>query len=200
VYASSSSVYGSNTKLPFSIEDGVDNPISLYAATKKACELMAHCYSHLYSIPSTGLRFFTVYGPWGRPDMAAFLFVKAILEGKPLRVFNNGDMGRDFTFIDDIVCGTLAVADKPPQGSPVPYKIFNIGNNKPEKLVRFISTIEAAVGKKADLIFEPMQPGDVKETFADITALQQEVGFQASTPIDEGIPRFVSWYRDYYKV
>ena len=196
-YASSSSVYGSNEKLPFAVEDRVDNPISLYAATKKACELMAHTYSHLFQVPTTGLRFFTVYGPWGRPDMSAFLFVKAILAGEPINVFNNGDMRRDFTFIDDIVAGVLSIADGPPSGTP-PYRVYNIGNHRSEPLMRFIGLIEEAVGRKAEINFQPMQPGDVKETYADITAIQEDFGFQPSTSIDQGIPRFVEWYRSYY--
>jgi UDP-glucuronate 4-epimerase len=201
VYASSSSVYGSNEKLPFSVEDRVDNPISLYAATKKSGELMAHCYSHLYRIPTTGLRFFTVYGPWGRPDMAAFLFTRAMLEGKPIQVFNNGDMRRDFTYIDDIVGGILAVAAHPPAAdSAAPARVYNIGNHRSEPLVRFISIIEQALGIKAKIAYQPMQPGDVKETFADIQPLRDEIGFHPSTTIDEGIPKFIQWYRDYYKV
>ncbi len=201
VYASSSSVYGSNEKLPFSVEDRVDNPISLYAATKKSSELMAHCYSHLYRIPTTGLRFFTVYGPWGRPDMAAFLFTRAMLEGKPIQVFNNGDMRRDFTYIDDIVGGILAVAAHPPAaGSAAPARVYNIGNHRSEPLVRFISIIEQALGIKAKIAYQPMQPGDVKETFADIQPLRDEIGFHPTTTIDEGIPKFIQWYRDYYKV
>jgi UDP-glucuronate 4-epimerase len=200
VYASSSSVYGSNKKLPFSVEDRVDHPVSLYAATKKAGELMAHCYSHLYNIPSTGLRFFTVYGPWGRPDMAAFLFVKAILAGKPITVFNHGDMRRDFTFIDDIVGGILAVADKQPGGPGVPAKIYNIGNHRSEPLTRFISIIEESLGVKAQIVYEPMQAGDVKETYADIQPLVDDFGFQPKTTIDEGVPLFVKWYREFYKV
>lgn len=200
VYASSSSVYGSNEKLPFSVDDPVDHPISLYAATKKAGELMAHCYSHLYSIPSTGLRFFTVYGPWGRPDMAAFLFVKAILAGQPITVFNHGDMRRDFTFVDDIVAGVVAVADKQPSGPGVPAKVYNIGNHRSETLTRFISLIEDALGMKAQIAFGPMQPGDVKETFADIQPLIDDFGFQPKTRIDEGVPLFVKWYREFYNV
>jgi UDP-glucuronate 4-epimerase len=201
VYASSSSVYGSNKKLPFSIEDRVDNPVSLYAATKKAGELMAHCYSHLYSIPTTGLRFFTVYGPWGRPDMSPFLFAKSILDGKPIRVFNNGDMRRDFTFIDDIVTGIVAVADRPPRTTQTaPYVLYNIGNHRSEPLMRFISVLEACLGRRADIIFEPMQPGDVKETFADIEAIAHSVGYEPKTSIDDGLPRFVEWYRKFYGV
>ena len=200
VYASSSSVYGANKKLPFSIEDRVDDPVSLYAATKKAGELMAHCYSRLYAIPSTGLRFFTVYGPWGRPDMAAFLFARAIFEGSPIKVFNHGDMRRDFTYIDDIVKGVIAVADRPPSGDGLPYRIYNIGNHRSESILRFIAVMEEAVGRKANMILEPMQAGDVKETFADIEALRRDVGFESSTSIDEGIPRFVRWYRDFYRI
>jgi UDP-glucuronate 4-epimerase len=200
VYASSSSVYGANRKLPFAVEDRVDNPVSLYAATKKACELMAHSYSHLYAIPTTGLRFFTVYGPWGRPDMSAFLFVKAILAGKPISVFNHGDMRRDFTYIDDIVTGVVAVSDHIPSGDGPPYRVYNIGNHRSEPLMRMISIIEESLGKKAEIVFEPMQPGDVKETFADIEALRRDVGFEPSTAIDEGIPRFVRWYREFYGV
>jgi UDP-glucuronate 4-epimerase len=200
VYASSSSVYGSNEKLPFSVEDRVDHPVSLYAATKKAGELMAHCYSHLYKIPSTGLRFFTVYGPWGRPDMAAFIFVRAMLAGQPIRVFNHGDMQRDFTFVDDIVDGIIAVTGRAPSGPGVPARVYNIGNHRSEPLVRFISVIEEALGIKAQIIYEPMQAGDVKETFADIQPLHDEFGFQPKTSIDEGIPRFVRWYRDFYRV
>jgi len=199
VYASSSSVYGGNTKLPFSEEDRVDHPVSLYAATKKADELMGHCYAHLYRIPQTGLRFFTVYGPWGRPDMAMWIFTKAILAGQPIHVFNHGDMRRDFTYIDDIVAGVLAVLDHPPEdtGEP-PHKVYNIGNHRSEELTHMIALLEQALGKKAEMIFEPMQPGDVKETYADITAIQEDLGFQPSTPIEVGIPRFVAWYRDYH--
>lgn len=201
VYASSSSVYGSNTKLPFSVDDRVDTPVSLYAATKKANELMSHCYSHLYDIPSTGLRFFTVYGPWGRPDMSAFLFAKAILAGEPIRVFNNGDMRRDFTYIDDIVSGVMAVADAPPAtGHGAPTRVYNIGNNHSEPLMRFIGLIESALGRKAEIIFEPMQPGDVKETFADIEAIRRDHGFEPTTSIDVGIPRFIEWYRTFHNV
>ena len=202
VYASSSSVYGGNTKLPFAIEDKVDNPVSLYAATKKADELMSHCYSHLYKIPTTGLRFFTVYGPWGRPDMAAWLFTEAILKDKPIQVFNHGDMKRDFTYIDDIVTGVVAALDKAPEmpeGEP-PYRVYNIGNHRAEPLMNFIKVIEEATGKKAHLELKPMQPGDVKETYADVTAIQQDLGFAPDTPIEVGIPRFVDWYRRHYKI
>lgn len=199
VYASSSSVYGGNTKLPFAVEDPVDHPVSLYAATKKSDELMSHCYSHLYRIPATGLRFFTVYGPWGRPDMAAWLFTEAIFNGEPIQVFNHGDMKRDFTYIDDIVQGVIAALDHPPQaekGTP-PHRIYNIGNHRAEPLLRFIEVIEKAVGKKAKVEIKPMQPGDVKETYADVTAIQRDLGFAPDTPIDVGIPRFVDWFRGY---
>jgi UDP-glucuronate 4-epimerase len=199
-YASSSSVYGSNKKLPFSVEDNVDHPVSLYAATKKSCELMAHCYSHLFQIPSTGLRFFTVYGPWGRPDMSAFLFVKAILAGQPIDVFNHGDMRRDFTYIDDIVTGVVSVIDGPPSDPALPYRLYNIGNHRSEPLMRFIGLIEDSLGMKAEINFQPMQDGDVKETYADITAIQEDFGFQPSTTIDQGIPRFVAWYREHYRL
>jgi len=199
-YASSSSVYGSNKKLPFSVEDNVDHPVSLYAATKKSCELMAHCYSHLFQIPTTGLRFFTVYGPWGRPDMSAFLFVKAILAGQPIDVFNHGDMRRDFTYIDDIVTGVVSVIDGPPSDPALPYRLYNIGNHRSEPLMRFIGLIEDSLGMKAEINFQPMQDGDVKETYADITAIQEDFGFQPSTTIDQGIPRFVAWYREHYRL
>jgi len=202
VYASSSSVYGGNSKLPFAVEDQVDNPVSLYAATKKADELMSHCYSHLYKIPTTGLRFFTVYGPWGRPDMAAWLFTEAILNDKPISVFNHGDMKRDFTYIDDIVSGVVAALDQAPvvaDGQP-PYRIYNIGNHRAEPLLRFIEVIEQATGKKAKLELKPMQPGDVKETYADVSAIQRDLGFAPDTPIESGIPRFVEWYRGYHKL
>ncbi|MCC7168649.1 MAG: NAD-dependent epimerase/dehydratase family protein [Rhodospirillales bacterium] len=202
VYASSSSVYGGNSKLPFAVEDRVDNPISLYAATKKANELMAHCYSHLYRLPTTGLRYFTVYGPWGRPDMSAYIFTKAILEDRPIPVFNQGDMRRDFTYIDDIVAGTLAVLDRPPAdpGTSPPYRLYNIGNHRSEPLMRFIGLIEEALGKKAMIDFQPMQPGDVRETYADIAALTRDVGDRPATAIDEGIPRFIEWYRAYHRL
>ncbi|MBF0269289.1 MAG: GDP-mannose 4,6-dehydratase [Alphaproteobacteria bacterium] len=203
VYASSSSVYGGNKKMPFSTEDRVDNPISMYAATKKANELMAHTYSHLYRLPTTGLRYFTVYGPWGRPDMAACIFAKAILEDRPIPVFNNGDMRRDFTYIDDIVAGTIAVLDRPPQQGlegEAPYNVYNIGNNNSEPLMRFIQLIEQALGKTAAIDFLPMQPGDVRETYADIDAIQKDCGYQPKTTIDEGIPKFIDWYRGFYKV
>ena len=202
VYASSSSVYGANTKLPFSVEDRVDHPISLYAATKRSGELISHSYSHLFRIPTTGLRFFTVYGPWGRPDMAAFMFTGAILAGQPIKVFNNGDMRRDFTFIDDIVSGVVGVLDNPPgdDGAAPPYRLYNIGNHRSERLMDFIGAIESALGKKAIVEFEPMQPGDVKETYADISAIQRDVGFAPTTPITEGVPRFIEWYKDYHRV
>lgn len=200
VYASSSSVYGANTKLPFSVEDRVDTPISLYAATKRAGELMSHSYSHLFRIPTTGLRFFTVYGPWGRPDMAAYLFAKAILAGEPIRVFNNGDMRRDFTFIDDIVSGVVGVLDNPPadDGAKPPYHLYNIGNNKSEQLMDFIGLIEQSLGRKAIYAFEPMQAGDVKETAADISAIQRDVGFAPTTPISVGVPAFIQWFKEYH--
>lgn len=199
VYASSSSVYGGNTKLPFSVEDQVNTPRSLYAATKRADELMTYTYSHLYGIPATGLRFFTVYGPWGRPDMATYLFTKAILEDKPITVFNNGDMKRDFTYIGDIVNGTIAALDTPPTATP-PHKIYNLGNHKSEDLMHFIAVLEKALGKKARTDFRPMHPGDVKETYADISQSQADLGFAPSTPIEEGLPKFVQWYKEYYKV
>ena len=212
-YASSSSVYGGGTSMPFSTSQSVDHPLSLYAATKKSNELMAHTYSHLYGVPTTGLRFFTVYGPWGRPDMALFLFTKAILEGRPIDVFNEGKMQRDFTYIDDIVEGVdrtsqqIATADsnwssdRPnPASSSAPYRVFNIGNNQPVELNHFIECIEKAVGTKAIRNLLPMQPGDVPATFADIDALENAVGFRPSTPIDVGIQKFVDWYRGYYKV
>ena len=203
VYASSSSVYGGNRELPFSVDDRVDHPVSLYAATKKADELMSHCYAHLYRTPQTGLRFFTVYGPWGRPDMAMWLFTKAILAGEPIRVFNNGAMQRDFTYIDDIVTGVVASLDNPPadggEGKP-PYRVYNIGNHKAEPLMRMIGLIEDALGRKAEKIMEPMQPGDVPATYADIEAIRRDLGFEPSTPIDVGIPAFIDWYRTYHGV
>lgn len=202
VYASSSSVYGGNTKLPFSIDDKVDSPVSLYAATKAADELMSHCYSHLYGLPQTGLRFFTVYGPWGRPDMSAFIFTRAILRGEPIKVFNHGDMRRDFTYIDDAVAGVLAALDRPPPAaaSQAPHRRYNLGNHKSEPLMRFIETIERATNHKAVVEFAEMQPGDVKETYADIEASRRDLGFTPKTPIDEGIPRFVAWFREYHGV
>ena len=208
VYASSSSVYGSNEKLPFAVEDRVDHPVSLYGATKKSDELLSDSYSHLYRLPQTGLRFFTVYGPWGRPDMAMWIFTKAILAGEPIPVFNNGDMRRDFTYVDDIVNGVIACLDNPPPddgkekagGSLAPHRIYNIGNHRSEPLMRMIELLEQAVGKPAIKDFQPMRPGDVKDTFADITAIQNDLGFQPSTSIDIGIPRFVSWYREYHRI
>jgi len=212
-YASSSSVYGGCTTMPFSTSDRVDHPYSLYAATKKSNELMAHTYSHLYELPTTGLRFFTVYGPWGRPDMALFLFTKAILDGKPIDVFNQGRMRRDFTFIDDIVEGvdrtSQQIAEPDPSwdsGAPnpststAPYRIYNIGNNQPVELLRFIEVIEQAIGKKAEKNLLPMQPGDVPATFADIKSLEAAVGFRPATSIEEGVGRFVQWYRQYYQL
>lgn len=199
VYASSSSVYGANQKLPFSISDPVEHPISLYAATKRNCELMSYTYSHLFQIPSTGLRFFTVYGPWGRPDMSAFIFTKSILEGKPISVFNQGDMRRNFTYIDDIVQGTIACLDNPPATNlSVPHRVYNIGNNRSESLMDFIHTLENAIGKKAIIQFEAMQPGDVKETIADITETTRDFGFLPKTHIEEGLNHFVTWYRQFY--
>ena len=213
VFASSSSVYGANTKIPFSVHDNVDHPVSLYAATKKANELMAHTYSHLYNIPTTGLRFFTVYGPWGRPDMAYFIFTKNIIEGKPIKVFNYGKMQRDFTYIEDIVEGVVRVMDKIPQPNPhwnsanpdpgsskAPYKIYNIGNNQPVELIRFIETIEDCLGMKAEKNFMPIQPGDVPTTFADVDDLVKDVGFQPSTPIEVGIANFINWYKLFYQI
>ncbi|HJO73591.1 MAG TPA: NAD-dependent epimerase/dehydratase family protein [Rhodospirillales bacterium] len=200
VYASSSSVYGGNTKLPFSIQDAVDTPLSVYAATKRSMELFAHSYSHIYGLPLTGLRFFTVYGPWGRPDMAAFIFIRKILAGEPIPVFNNGDMRRDFTYIDDIVAGVLACLDKPPvaqEGSP-PNRVYNLGNNNAEPLMRFISVLEDALGQKAEIDFQPLQTGDVPETSADISETRRDFGFEPKTTIDEGLPRLVAWYREYY--
>jgi UDP-glucuronate 4-epimerase len=212
VYASSSSVYGGNKKLPFAVDDAVDHPLSLYAATKKANELMAHSYSHLYSLPTTGLRFFTVYGPWGRPDMAIWLFVEAILKDQPINAFNNGQMRRDFTYIDDIVEGVVRVADRIPQShalnagahpgpgtSAAPFRIYNIGNNEPIELLRLIELVENCLGKQACKNFLPMQPGDVLETYADIDDLIRDVGFRPRTPIEVGIARFVDWYREYHR-
>ncbi len=200
VYASSSSVYGGNTKMPFSVEDRVDQPISLYAATKKADELMGHAYSHLYRMPQTGLRFFTVYGPWGRPDMALYLFAAAMTQGKPIKVFNQGDMRRDFTFIDDIVNGVISVLDRPPSDVGVPHKVYNLGNNKPEQLVRVIELLEQELGVKAVRKLLPMQPGDVKETYADIDASTRDFGFVPQTSIEDGVKKFVAWYKSYHKV
>jgi len=197
VYASSSSVYGMNKKVPFSEDDRVDNPVSLYAATKKANELMAHTYSHLYNIPTTGLRFFTVYGPWGRPDMAPILFAKAITKGEPINVFNNGDLIRDFTYIDDIVNGVIKVIDKSPiSDSQVPYKLYNIGCSNPIKLMDFINTLEKAIGKKAHLIMKPMQKGDVYQTYADTLSLEKDFDYKPLTNIQKGINQFVIWYKE----
>ncbi len=211
VFASSSSVYGANTRMPFSVHHNVDHPVSLYAATKKANELMAHTYSSLYNLPCAGLRFFTVYGPWGRPDMALFLFTKAILEDKPIDVFHHGKMKRDFTYIDDIIEGIVRVIDKIPEPNPewsgdnpdsatsyAPYKLYNIGNNNPVELMRFIEVIEDCLGKKAKKNFLPIQPGDVPATFADVDALIKDVGFKPSTSIEDGIEKFVKWYREFY--
>ena len=213
VYASSSSVYGANTKRPYSVRDNVDHPLSLYAATKKSNELMAHTYSHLFRLPTTGLRFFTVYGPWGRPDMAMFLFTKAILAGQPINVFNYGNMRRDFTYVDDIVEGVIRTAEHVPQGeanwnsdspdpgtSNAPFRVYNIGNNKPVELSHVIEVLERCLGAKAKKNLMPMQPGDVPETFADVDDLIRDVGFAPSTPIETGIERFVEWYRQYHKV
>lgn len=212
VYASSSSVYGANAKLPFSVHDNVDHPISLYAATKKSNEVMAHAYAHLYQLPVTGLRFFTVYGPWGRPDMALFLFTKAILEGRPIDVFNHGRMRRDFTYVDDIVEGMIRVLDRvarpdpafdsltpDPATSSAPARIYNIGNHEPVELMLYIETIEKALGRKAVKRFLPLQPGDVAETFADVEALAADTGFQPRTPVEQGIRRFVDWYLEVYQ-
>jgi len=213
VYASSSSVYGGNTKMPFSEHDSVDHPVSLYAASKKANELMAHTYSHLFALPTTGLRFFTVYGPWGRPDMALFLFTKAILDDKPIDVFNYGKMQRDFTYVDDIVEGVVRVLDRVPEPNPAydavaadpatssaPYRVFNIGNNNPVQLLDYIACLEDALGKKAEKRLLPLQDGDVPATYANTDALKEWVGFVPGTKIEEGIGRFVAWYRDYYKI
>ena len=213
VYASSSSVYGGNTRMPFSERDSVDHPVSMYAATKKANELMAHTYSHLFGLPTTGLRFFTVYGPWGRPDMALFLFTKAILEGRPIDVFNHGQMRRDFTYVDDIVEGVIRVTDRiaepdptfdanrpDPGTSRAPFRIFNIGNHNPVPLLDFIGYIEAALGRKAEKNLLPLQDGDVPATYADVDALAQWVGFAPATSIETGVARFVEWYRSYYRV
>lgn len=211
VFASSSSVYGANTKMPFSVHHNVDHPVSLYAASKKSNELMAHTYTHLFDLPCTGLRFFTVYGPWGRPDMALFLFTKAILEGKPIKVFNHGKMQRDFTYIDDIIEGVVRVIENVPEPNSAwnsdhpdpgtsykPYKIYNIGNNSPVQLSEFIEEIEIALGRKAEKVYMDMQPGDVPATYADVDDLINDVGFKPATPLREGIQKFVSWYRSYY--
>jgi UDP-glucuronate 4-epimerase len=198
-YASSSSVYGGNKKQPFSVEDRVDQPVSLYAATKRSCELIAHTYSHLYGLPATGLRFFTVYGPWGRPDMAAYLFTRAILAGEPIKVFNEGRMARDFTYIDDIVAGTLAAHDRPPakRADGVPHRIYNLGNHRPEKLLDFIAVLERLLGRTAVKELLPLQPGDVPESFADIEASRHDLGFEPKTTIETGLARFVEWYKRY---
>ena len=208
VYASSSSVYGGNDSLPFRVEDRVDHPLSLYAATKKADELMSETYAHLYRLPQTGLRFFTVYGPWGRPDMAMWLFTQAIFEGRPIQVFGEGNMRRDFTYIDDIVTGVVACLDNPPPddgeikagGSKAPHRLYNIGNHNSEELTRMIGLIEQACGREAEKVLMPMQPGDVRDTYADISAIQRDLGFRPTTSIDVGVPRFVEWYRAYHGV
>ena len=213
VYASTSSVYGANTRMPFSVHDNVDHPLSLYAATKKANELMAHTYSHLYGLPTTGLRFFTVYGPWGRPDMALFLFTRAILAGEPIDVFNYGHHRRDFTYIDDIVEGVIRVLDRvatpdpdwssdapDPATSRAPYRLYNIGSHRPVELMRYIEVLEDCLGRKAIRNLLPMQPGDVPDTYADVEALVRDVGYQPATPIEVGVARFVAWYREYYRV
>jgi UDP-glucuronate 4-epimerase len=213
VFASSSSVYGANAKLPFSVQDNVDHPISLYAASKKANELMAHAYSHLYRIPATGLRFFTVYGPWGRPDMAMFIFAKAIVAGQPIKVFNHGRMRRDFTYIDDVSQAVVRLIDRPAQGradwdakrpdpatSSAPWRIYNIGNNRPEELTYVISLLEKEFGKSAIKEMLPMQPGDVEATYADVADLEREIGFRPSTSIEDGIARFAKWYRQYHRI
>ena len=208
VYASSSSVYGGNKNLPFRVEDRVDHPLSMYAATKKADELLSESYASLYRLPMTGLRFFTVYGPWGRPDMAMWIFTKALFAGEPLPLYNGGEMNRDFTYVDDIVRGIVACLDGPPAddgaskagGSSAPHAIYNIGNSRSEDLMRVVDLLEQATGKKALLSPQPMQPGDVKDTFADISAIERDHGFQPRTRIDEGVPRFVDWYRDYHRL
>ncbi len=213
VFASSSSVYGANTAMPFSVHQNVDHPVSLYAATKKANELMAHTYAHLYGLPCTGLRFFTVYGPWGRPDMALFLFTRAMLEGQPIQVFNHGKMRRDFTYIDDIIGGVLRVMENPPRPNPgwnsetpdpgtsyAPYRIYNIGNNQPVELMEFVEAIEEALGIGAKKEYLPMQPGDVPATYADIDDLTRDLGFRPQTDIRQGVRRFISWYKEYYRV
>jgi UDP-glucuronate 4-epimerase len=213
VFASSSSVYGANTKLPFSVQDNVDHPISLYAASKKANELMAHSYSHLYRIPATGLRFFTVYGPWGRPDMAMFIFAKAILAGQPIKLFNHGRMRRDFTYIDDVSQAVVRLIDRLPQGRPdwdgshpdpatsaAPWKVYNIGNSHPEELTYVISLLEKEFGRSAAKEMLPMQPGDVEATYADVAELERDIGFRPATPIEEGVARFANWYREYHRI
>jgi UDP-glucuronate 4-epimerase len=208
VYASSSSVYGGNKELPFRVEERVDHPVSLYAATKKSDELMSESYAHLFRVPMTGLRFFTVYGPWGRPDMAMWIFTRALYEGRPLTIFNGGDMRRDFTFIDDIVSGVVACLDGPPAddgqekagGSRSPHAIYNIGNHRSEELMRMVGLLEQATGRTAAYDFQPMQAGDVQDTFADISAIQRDHGFEPSTSIDEGVPRFVDWFKQYHRI
>jgi UDP-glucuronate 4-epimerase len=213
LFASSSSVYGANTKLPFSVQDNVDHPISLYAASKKANELMAHAYSHLYRLPATGLRFFTVYGPWGRPDMAMFIFAKAIVEGTPIKLFNHGNMRRDFTFVEDAREAIVRLMDRPPQGNPewsgdrpdpassaAPWKIYNIGNNNPEELMHVVSLLEKEFGRTATKEMLPMQPGDVPATYADIEDLARAIGFRPATTIEDGVARFAKWYRDYHNL
>ena len=201
VYASSSSVYGGNSKLPFAVGDRTDSPVSLYAATKRANEHMSYCYSHLYRIPQTGLRFFTVYGPWGRPDMALYKFTRAILEGRPIAVFNDGDMKRDFTYIDDIVSGVAAALDTPPDAANgAPHRLYNLGNDRPEPLMRLIAVLEESLGRRAEIDFQPLQPGDVEETWADISATRRDLGFAPATPIDAGVPRFVAWFRSYHGI
>ncbi len=201
VYASSSSVYGGNCKIPFAVEDRVDQPISLYAATKRADELLSHCYSHLYRLPATGLRFFTVYGPWGRPDMAAYLFAEAITAGRPITLFNQGEMQRDFTYIDDITAGVLAALDRPPADeSEAPHRIYNLGNHRPVELRRFVAVLEQALGQAAEIRLAPLPPGDVVCTSADIEASRRDLGFEPRTTIEEGLPRFVAWYRDYHRI
>ena len=203
VYASTSSVYGTNTKMPFSVEDRVDSPMSIYAATKKAAEMMAFSYSHLYRMPATSLRFFTVYGPWGRPDMAAYLFADAIIAGRPIRVFNGGKMKRDFTFVEDIAAGVLAALDRPAplnEATNAPHRVYNLGNNRCEDLMRFIGILEESLGREAVKIMEPLQAGDVPETAADIEVSRRDLGFEPKTPIEVGLPRFVAWYKDYHKI
>ena len=213
LFASSSSVYGANTKLPFSVRDNVDHPVSLYAASKKANELMAHAYSHLYRIPATGLRFFTVYGPWGRPDMAMFIFAKAILDGTPIKLFNHGNMRRDFTYVDDVTEAIVRLMDRPPQANPewsgdkpdpatsaAPWKIYNIGNNNPEDLMHVVSLLEKEFGRSAAKEMLPMQPGDVPATYADVEDLAREIGFRPATAIEDGVARFARWYREYHKI
>ncbi|MGY0710824.1 SDR family NAD(P)-dependent oxidoreductase [Azospirillum argentinense] len=200
VYASTSSVYGANKKMPFSVEDRVDSPMSIYAATKKAAEMMTYAYCHLYKFPATGLRFFTVYGPWGRPDMAAYLFADAIMAGRPIRVFNEGRMKRDFTYVDDIAAGVLAALDRPaaPDANGAPHAVYNLGNNRTEDLMRFIGIIEESLGRKANMNMEPIQAGDVPETSADIEASRRDLGYEPTTSIETGLPRFVAWYKGYH--